>query len=136
MQQNELPKYGRLYYDTGELQYEGYYLSYTDNDDQHYPYGKGTKYYKNGNIAREGLFIIGGLLEGKLYYQSGQLKFDGIFYDKRNPKIGAYYGPTYPLRGKYYLEDGTLAYDGEFIVQKIGNLAYPQVIYPKDFGTL
>ena len=126
--------YGKLYYDTGELRYEGYY-SPTDYDVlYHEPNGYGISYYKSGVVYREGLFQHGGLLEGKEYYPSGKLKFEGRYNDRK--KDGGYYGPSYPIHGKFYAEDGTLLYEGDFKVEKQGSIGYPKVVIPKDFGPL
>ncbi len=138
---------GKLYYDTGELYFEGTY------DDSEWNNLKpweplrlieGTEYYKNGNKYREGKFQISGLLEGREYYESGTIKFEGIFNDKhgiRNAPIdkgrsGSYYGPAYPIEGKFYAKDGTLVYEGEFRVVHQGGVGYPKVVFPEGFGSL
>ena len=126
--------YGRLYYDTGELRYEGYYSPTEYDAPFHEPKGKGTCYYKNGVIYREGVFQHSGLLEGKEYYPNGMLKFEGR-YNCRNTDSG-YYGPTYPVYGKFYSEDGSLLYEGEFGTKKQGSMGYPMVVFPEGFGSL
>ncbi len=127
------PTYGKLYYDTGELWYEGYYEAFDNDNSRHYPSGMGILYFKDGKVYKVGRFGVGGLLEGRIYYPSGQLKFEGEFNSKKGM---TYYGPTYPVRGKFWLEDGTLAYEGEFKVVRQGNLGYPKVIVPENFGSL
>lgn len=126
--------YGKLYYDTGELRYEGYYSPHEYFKEHHYPNGRGVYYYINGVVYREGQFQRGGLLEGKEYYPSGKLKFEGR-YNCRAIDRG-YYGPTYPLFGKFYNEDGTLIYEGNFTIEKQGSVGYPKVIIPEGFGSL
>lgn len=126
--------YGKLYYDTGELKYEGYY-SPTEYDAKfHEPNGRGTYYYKKGIVYREGQFQHGGLLEGKEYYPSGKLKFEGRYNCRATD--GGYYGPSYPVCGKFFSEQGLLLYDGIFKIAKQGNVGYPKVIYPEGFGSL
>jgi antitoxin component YwqK of YwqJK toxin-antitoxin module len=126
--------YGKLYYDTGELLYEGYYSPHEYFTDHHYPNGRGICYYINGGVYREGQFQRGGLLEGKEYYPSGELKFEGRYNCRKTE--GSYYGPAYPLYGKYYSEDGSLLYEGEFKIIKQGSVRYPRVIFPENFGPL
>ncbi|MCD8005970.1 MAG: hypothetical protein LUF29_03205 [Oscillospiraceae bacterium] len=153
---------GKVYYDTGELYFEGTY--YDDAWHNLYPWQPldlitGVSYYRNGNKYREGKFQRAGLLEGKEYYESGVLKFDGVFNDKRSAKSYTingilinekgevspygeitvprnYYGPSYPIEGKYYSEDGELIYEGKFKVIHRGSLGYPQVVFPEGYGSL
>jgi len=126
--------YGKLYYDTGELKYEGYYTPIEPDATWHEPMGQGTLYYKNGVVFRKGQFQHGGLLEGKEFYPSGKLKFAGRYNCRKTD--GGYYGPSYPLYGKFFSEQGLLLYDGKFKVVKQGNLGYPKVVFPEGFGSL
>ena len=126
--------YRKLYYDTGEFLYEGYYSPYQHNPQKYYTNGIGISYYKSRTVYREGLFQRGGLLEGKEYYPSGKLKFEGRYNCRKKDR--GYYGPPYPLYGKYYGEDGTLLYEGEFKIEKQGSVGYPKVVIPKGFGSL
>lgn len=126
--------YGKLYYDTGELYYEGYYTPPKHQALHHEPNGKGVCYYKNGVVYREGQFQHGGLFEGKEYYLSGKLKFKGRYNCRATDR--SYYGPTYPLFGEFYGEDGALIYKGKFEIQSQGNIGYPKVIKPEGFGSL
>ncbi|MCC8196549.1 MAG: hypothetical protein LIO49_07105 [Ruminococcus sp.] len=153
---------GKVYYDTGELYFEGVY--YDDLWSKIHPWQpldliKGVSYYRNGNKYREGKFQREGLLEGKEYYKSGALKFEGVFNDKRRSesynKSGIitdedievspdgeetirwdYFGPSYPVEGKFYSEDGKLVYEGKFKVIHDGSLRFPIVVYPKGYGDL
>lgn len=88
------------------------------------PYGLGVAYYPNGNIYRDGVFYIKGIIEGKEYYSSGQVKFEGKWAVNRG------YGPNYPVIGNYYSEDGKLIFSGVFQVKK-GGVGYPMMKYPK-----
>ena len=106
--------YGKLYFDTGELQYEGYIKN-------NMPYGRGVKYYKNGTVHMEGIFGDWMIEEGKEYYENGNLKYEGTY----NKGARNYYGPRYYRIGKLYKESGHLCYDGTFNIQKQGNLGYP-----------
>lgn len=126
-------QYGKLYYDTGELRYEGHFERFLYDENTHRMRGKGRLYYINGGIYKEGIFGIGGLLRGRIYYPSGQLKFEGEFNSKKGM---SYYGPTYPVQGKFWLEDGSLAYQGKFEVVRQGNVGYPKVVFPENFGFL
>lgn len=138
---------GKIYDDTGALFFDGTY------DDSEFHKGKpihkieGTMYHKNGNKFREGIFQRAGLLVGKEYYESGALKFEGKFNDKRFPDDPSkaevdtkadkgYYGPSYPVEGKFYAEDGTLIYEGKFDIGKQGSVGYPRVIFPEGYGSL
>lgn len=126
-------QYGKLLYDTGEVRYEGYYEPFEHDCSSHWPSGQGTMYYKDGTIYKEGRFAPGGLSEGRIYYPSGQLKFEGVFNSKKGM---TYYGPTYPIRGKFWREDGSLAYDGKFDVIRQGSVGFPKVVVPENFGVL
>ena len=50
--------WNKLYYKSGKVIYEGYTLNGK-------PYGAGTAYYVNGNMYREGVFDIKGLVFGR-----------------------------------------------------------------------
>ena len=95
--------------------------------------GRGICYYKSGIKYREGQFQRGGLLEGKEYYRSGELKFEGQ-YNYR--ETGNYYGPPYPVNGKFYDKDGDLIYKGDFKIGHRINVGYPVVLFPEGFGSL
>ena len=109
-------EYEKIYNDEGMV-YEGYVRCGK-------PYGLGIAYYPNGNIYREGVFDIKGIIMGKEYYSSGQLKFVGIW--RKN--MG--YGPNYPILGNYYSENGELIFSGKFEVKK-GGVGYPMMKYPR-----
>ena len=154
---------GKVFYDTGELYFEGSY--YDDAWSNLEPWKPlvliyGTTYYRNGNRSKEGYFQWGGLLMGRVYYESGALKFDGIFNDKhgllsktKDTKLIAdyneiwnkyhpieysvsYYGPTFPICGKFYSESGELLLDGCSRVRSQGGVGYPKVIEPGGYGSL
>jgi len=125
-------QYGKLFYKTGAIRFEGYILHSKNVGSE--PNGQGIMYFRNGKVYREGIFQHGGLLVGKEYYQSGNLKFEGRY---NNRKVdGSYYGPTYPVCGKFFNDEGELLYEGEFEVIKQGNVGYPKVIFPEGFGSL
>lgn len=96
---------------------------------------KMTTYYEDGSVKCEGIFQKAGLFEGKLYYPSGQLKFEGKCNNKEREKSG-YYGPSYPVSGRFYSEDGQLIYEGQFKVIHQGSLGYPRVMEPEGFGSI
>ena len=107
----------KILYDGDNLAYDGLTLRGS-------PYGLGVAYYPNGNKYREGVFDAKGIIEGKEYYSSGQLKFAGIWR-----KNGGY-GPNYPVMGNYFSEDGDLIFSGKFEVKR-GGVGYPMMKYPK-----
>jgi len=118
------PKRGRLYYDTGELRYEGKYREISK--DRHQPHGRGVMYYKNGTTWQEGVFADRGLREGNEYYLSGQLRVEGTYGIVD-------YVHLFPAHGRYFLEDGTLAYAGEFKVEK-DHQRYWRIVKPENYG--
>ena len=93
------------------------------------PYGTGRSFFLNGNVYQEGDFAIKGLVKGKEYYPSGKLRFEGTL------KICYGYGPNYPVEGKCYDEDGKLYYEGKIRCDFSG-MGYPQVVEPKEYGTI
>ncbi len=80
-----------------------------------------------------GVFQRGGLLNGKEYYPNGRLRFDGQYNSR---KTESHYGPPYPVHGKFYTPDGALSFDGDFKIERRGNIGYPVVVEPEDFGSL
>ncbi len=120
--------YGKVYYDTGELKYEGSYVRLYGRMDV--PCGIGTEYYKSGIIKKQGLFQRRGLVCGRVYYPSGKLKFEGCF---REPSG---YGPAYPTHGTLYAEDGAELYQGDVKCEFRGNAGYPKVVRPENYGSV
>ncbi|WP_080831881.1 hypothetical protein [Cohnella massiliensis] len=105
---------GKLYYDSGELRYEGFIQN-------EMPCGQGISYFKNGRKHMEGRFGDWFIEEGKEYYKNGNLKFEG----KYNSGPRTYYGPRYFVEGKLYYESGRLWYEGTFDIEKHGSMGYP-----------
>lgn len=116
---------GKIYYDTGEICYEGDCV--TPEGYETMPCGHGVEYYKSGVIKNRGLFQRRGLVCGRTYYPSGNLRFEGYFLEPRG------YGPAYPDLGSFFLEDGSLVFDGRF-AHKFGGVGYPSVLIPEDYG--
>lgn len=87
-------KYGKIFYDTGELKYEGY-LKPHDQLNEDIPFGKGIKYFQNGQKHMEGFFEDWFISEGKEYYENGNLRFEG----KYNTGPRYYYGPRFFVQG-------------------------------------
>lgn len=106
--------FGRLFYETGELHYEGQIKN-------NKPWGKGIKYFKNGLIEMEGIFGDWFIEQGKEYYPNGNLKFEGQY----NCGPRNYYGPRYFVEGRLYYETGELWYEGTFDIKQYGSLGYP-----------
>jgi len=77
-------------------------------------------YNRDGSLFAEGIFTLGGLLAGKMYYPNGQVKFIGTCNDKNFPGKGDYYGPTYPVEGQFFLETGELLHEGDFRITRGG----------------
>lgn len=109
---------------TYNILYDGDNLAYDGLTLRSSPYGLGVAYYPNGNVFRDGVFDVKGIIEGKEYYISGQLKFAGIWMKHFG------YGSNYPVMGNYYSEEGELIFSGKFEVKK-GGVGYPMMTYPK-----
>lgn len=105
---------GKLYYETGELKYEGWIKDDT-------PHGLGVKYYKNGQKHMEGRFGDWFIESGKEYSENGNLKFEGEY--NYGPRW--YYGPRYFVEGKLYYETGELWYEGKFFITHSFSIGYP-----------
>lgn len=128
---NEDKKWGKLFYDTGEIKFEGF----VDND---IPCGVGVTYFKNGNKHMEGVFADWFIEIGREYYENGALRYEGEY--NKGPRN--YYGPRYFIKGKLYRDDGSLWFDGEFIIFHSFSVGYPMfkgedsflkgIIYEKD----
>ena len=88
---------GQLYYDTGELSYDG--------DMKHgAPHGEGTSFWRNGNIAYEGSYKDGLMHgDGAFYLKEGTLAYEGMH--QNNAMEGT---------GVMYNRDGSILYEGEF----------------------
>lgn len=120
-----------LYYDDGSLRYRG-------EQSDGVPHGKGTGFWKNGNIWCDGYFKnnkqhgqcrvyfsngklrhIGNFFEGypkgpeKEYYNNGQLWFDGIF-GRQHIYYG--WGARAWVKGRLYDRGGRLEHDGMFVI--------------------
>lgn len=111
--------YKRIFDEYGNLLYEG-------NTLHNAPYGFGTAYFENGNVYREGIFDIKGIVQGKEYYPSGQLRFEGQWSLTRG------YGPNAPYDGNAYGENGELIYSGKFEIKR-GGVGWPMIQKPKGF---
>lgn len=109
----------KIFDDENNLLYGGYTLNNA-------PYGFGTAYFENGNVFREGIFDIKRIAQGKEYYPSGQLRFEGEWYLTRG------YGPNAPCNGNAYAEDGEMIYSGKFEI-KVGGVGWPMIRNPKGF---
>ena len=118
----ESPRWEQIKDEQGVLLYEGYTLL-------NKPHGTGRSFFSNGKVYQEGDFCIKGLIKGKEYYPSGNLRFDGTY------KINKGYGPNYPIMGKCYDEDGNLYYEGQ-IRCSFGGVGYPSVILPEEYGPI
>ena len=112
--------YRQLHDEDGNLVYEGYTLNYS-------PYGFGKAYFANGNLYREGIFDIKGIVQGKEYYPSGGLRFEGQWC------LTGGYGPNAPCDGNAYAEDGELIYSGKFEIKR-GGVGWPMIQNPKGFA--
>ena len=112
--------YRTLHDGDGNLVYEGYVLHNS-------PYGFGKAYFANGNLYREGIFDIKGIVQGKEYYPSGQVRFEGQWSLTRG------YGPNAPWKGNAYGENGELIYSGKFEIKR-GGVGWPLIQKPKGFA--
>ncbi len=111
--------YKKLHGEGGELVYGGYTL-------HNRPYGFGIAYFANGQIYREGIFDIKGIVQGKEYYPSGRLRFEGQW------SLTGGYGPNAPYDGNAYSEEGELIYSGKFEIKR-GGVGWPMILNPKGF---
>lgn len=118
----ESPRWKQIRNEEGVLLYEGYTLL-------NKPHGTGRSFFSNGNVYQEGDFCIKGLINGKEYYPSGDLRFAGSF------RINKAYGPNYPVNGKCYDTNGQLYYEGQ-IHCSFGGVGYPSVIFPEEYGPI
>lgn len=109
----------KLYGDEGRLLYEGYTLDGA-------PYGFGVMYFPDGTVYREGIFDVKGIVQGKEFYPSGQLRFKGTW------SITYGYGPNAPREGEVYSEDGKLTFRGKFDIKK-GGVGFPMILNPKGY---
>ena len=99
------------------------YAGYTMNNS---PYGFGIAFFGDGTVYREGIFDIKGIVQGREYYPSGQLRFEGIW------SLTYGYGPNAPYDGDAYSEDGELIYSGKFEIKR-GGVGWPMIQKPKGF---
>ena len=113
-------EYKRIFSDDNILLYEGYTLKGS-------PYGFGIAYFENGNVYREGIFDMKGIVQGKEYYPSGQLRFEGQW------SLTYGYGPNAPCYGNAYDENWELIYSGKFEIKK-GGVGWPMIQKPKGFA--
>ena len=118
----ESPRWKQIRNEEGILLYEGYTLL-------NKPHGTGRSYFSNGKVYQEGDFYIKGLIKGKEYYPSGNLRFTGSY------KINRAYGPNYPVMGKCYDMNGHLYFEGQ-IQCSFGGVGYPSVTWPEEYGPI
>ncbi len=112
--------YRKLHDEDGNLVYEGLTLDYS-------PYGFGKAYFANGKLYRDGIFDIKGIVQGKEYYPSGRLRFEGQWC------LTGGYGPNAPCEGDAYNENGELIYSGKFEIKR-GGVGWPMIQKPKGFA--
>ena len=118
------PDWGRLYADDGHLIYEGNLVGGM-------AFGSGTAYYPDGKVAQEGLFGPKGLICGRVYYDNGNIRFEGSF------QYNSGYGPNWPIFGAWYDQEGSLKYYGPFkVIGRGGSVHMPEVLEPKGFGNV
>ena len=110
----------KIFSDDNILLYEGYTLNGL-------PYGFGIAYFENGKVYREGIFDVKGIVQGKEYYPSGQLRFEGQWC------ITYGYGPNAPCNGNAYDENGEMIYSGKFEIKR-GGVGWPMIQKPKGFA--
>lgn len=108
-----------IFHENGKIAYEGYVLNGA-------PYGFGKAYFEDGTLYRDGIFDIKGIVQGKEYYPSGQLRFEGNWCLTRG------YGPNAPCNGNAYDGDGNLIYSGQLEIKRNG-MGWPMIQKPKGF---
>ena len=114
-------KWKKIFSKDHKLMYEGFVVDGL-------PYGTGTSYYENGNKCQEGVFDEKGLVHGREYYMNGNLRFEGT-YTKNKGR-----GPNYPTFGTCYDEDGNEIYYGELTIRKLGDMGFPKIVKPEEYG--
>ncbi len=117
---------GKLFYETGQLKYEGEYKMGASGA---IPNGRGISYYPDGQRHFDGIFNDWSIDIGVEYYPNGQIKFEGIF----NKRPRAYIGPRYYASGVLYRDDGSKWFIGTFNVLKRGPIESPVVKFPDCF---
>lgn len=95
-----------------------------------------VEFYPDGKVKKVGYAVTAGLCEGRVYYPSGVLQYEGTFFKKGEFPGSGYYGPTYPTQGRFYSELGELVYEGQAKIKKIGNAFWPVVVFPEGFDYL
>ena len=106
----------KLFSAEGVLLYEGYTL-------HDKACGEGTAFYSDGQLYKEGVFDVKGLVKGKEYYPNGSLRFDGEYVVQKG------YGPNFPKGGTCYDPNGNVL-EGSVTVRKSGS-GYPMIQWPK-----
>lgn len=114
------PVWEKIFDAAGRLLYEGYTIN-------HKAAGPGKLYDTDGKLRVKGIFGLGGLIFGKVWYPNGLVRFEGQFisddgYDMNCTAYGTWYG-----------ENGELLYEGEFTISRNGR-GWPEVIRPERFG--
>lgn len=117
-----MEEWKKIISEDGKLMYEGF-----TKDGK--PFGSGTSYYANGNKCQEGIFGAKGFLYGRVYYQSGIVRFEGAYRHNKG------YGPNYPVFGSCYDEEGNEIYYGELAVRKSG-MGMPSIVKPECYGPI
>lgn len=95
-----------------------------------------VEFYPDGKVKKVGYAVRAGLCEGRVYYPSGSLQYEGSFFRKGELPGSDYYGPTYPTQGRFYSESGELVYEGQSKIKRIGNASWPVVVFPEGFDHL
>ena len=112
----------RIFFESGNLAYEGYTLNGA-------PYGFGKAYFEDGTLYCEGIFDLKGIAQGREYYSSGRLRFEGEWSLTRG------YGPNAPFNGNAYDEEGNLIFSGQFEIKR-GGVGWPMIQKPKGFALM
>lgn len=100
---------GKLYYDSGELRYEGFIQN-------EMPCGQGISYFKNGRKHMEGRFGGWFIEEGKEYYKNGNLKFEGKYNSGREPITAQ----DILLKENFIMNQGGYGMRGHLILKNMG----------------
>ena len=100
MKDNETVTWGKIYYSTGDLKYEGF-MKLSSNSKDLVPSRQGISYFENGKVNMEGNFGNDWFIEtGKEYYNNGNIRFIGEY--NKGPRN--YYGPRYFVFGRLFDE--------------------------------
>lgn len=122
-------KWNQLFYDGGELLYEGFVRLHPDLK-YYIPRGQGTKYFKNGQKWMEGRFNGMSIESGIEYYGNGNIRFIGEY---NQGDMGLSHRPRFFVFGRLFYETGQLWYEGELSINLYNEIGWRQPLGDDSF---